>query len=350
MQVTDMQMTSMQIINNQLSIIHSANRAAWPTDWNALFGRKALLLIEIGFGNGRFLTDLAQKRPFANILGIEIANPSLIRGARKLKGAAVNNVRLTQADAKYILWALCRPQTISEIYINFPDPWRREKHYHRRLISDQFLELAASRMITGGRLNIATDHADYAEWITKRLERTPYFHSRHTATFVTGEKYRISTKYEQQAVDVGRVCHYYHWERGETAVVSTFPPPQEFPMPHAIIQTPLSPQEIGQRFTQKIETADDAHSVRATFLDAYHSYRYDSLLIETFVHDPLVQQHIAFAVRRRDDGSSVIKLHDIGFPRPTLGVKFAVGQLAKWVMGLHPEGEIVRSNLGTEIV
>ncbi len=342
----------MKIINYQLPtinsspIFHSSNRAEWPTDWDTVFGRKSPFVIEIGFGNGRFITELARKRPSANILGIEIANPSLVRGARKLRAAQVNNVRLTQADAKYILWALCRPQTISELYINFPDPWRREKHYHRRLISDQFLELAASRMIAGGQLNIATDHADYAQWINERLERTPYFHSRRSTTFVTGDAYRINTKYEQQAVDVGRICHYYHWERGERETTSSFASPQEFHMPHAIIQTPLSPPQIGERFTEKIETAVADQDIRATFLDAYHSYRYDSLLVETFVHDPLVQQHIAFAVRQRDDGSCVVKLHDIGFPRPTLGVKFAVGQLTKWILSLHPDGKLIHSNLG----
>ncbi len=322
-----------------------ANRAAWPTDWDALFGRSAPLIIEIGFGGGHFLVDLAGKRPLANILGIEIANPSIVRGKRKVKVAGVQNVRLTQADAKYVLWALCPPKSISELFINFPDPWRKERHYHRRIISDNFLALAASRLVDGGRLNIATDHADYALWITERLERTPYFRSRHASTFVTGDGYRINTKYERQAIEVGRVCHYYHWERNET-IAAPFDPPKEYPMPHVILNTPLSLTEIGERFTDKIETADAKTAVRATFLDILHSTRYDAMLVETFVHDALIQQHVALAVRRRDDGDSIVSLHEIGFPRPTLGVKFGIGQLAKWIVGLHPDGVIKSDNLG----
>ena len=322
-----------------------ANRAAWPTNWDALFERSAPLIIEIGFGGGHFLVDLAEKRPFVNILGIEIANPSIVRGKRKVKVAGVQNVRLTQADAKYVLWALCQPKSISELFINFPDPWRKERHYHRRIISDDFLALAASRLVDGGRLNIATDHADYAVWITERLERTPYFNSRHASTFVTGDAHRIHTKYEKQAIEVGRTCHYYHWQRNETAAPS-FATPEEYPMPHVILNTPLSLQAIAEQFPDKIETNDAETAVRATFLDIFHSHHYDALLVETFIHDALIQQHVALAIRRRDDGDSIISLHEIGFPRPTLGVKFGIGQLAKWVIGLHPDGVIKTDNLG----
>ena len=63
---------------------------------------------------------------------------------------------------------------------------------------------------------------------------------------------------------------------------------------------------VGAKFTDKIETADAEPAVRATFLDILHSRRYDAMLVETFVHDALIQQHVALAVRRRDDGDTIV--------------------------------------------
>ena len=76
----------------------------WPVDWPALFGREAPLLVEIGFGGGHFLVDLARRRPEANIIGVEISLPAIRRAQRKLQQAAAAHVRLLPVDARELLW------------------------------------------------------------------------------------------------------------------------------------------------------------------------------------------------------------------------------------------------------
>ena len=192
-----------------------STRMEWPTEWTAVFERKAPLIMEIGFGGADFLVDLAQRRLDANIVGVELSLPSLKKAEKKIRAAGLEHVRVIAGDAEQVVWALCQPESLSEVYINFPDPWPKERHHYRRLISDEFLHMLATRMPIGANLDIATDHADYAAWITERLERTPYFNSRLSSTYVNEDPERIISKYEQKGFDEGRIGHYFKWQRNE---------------------------------------------------------------------------------------------------------------------------------------
>ncbi len=325
------------------SFVLADRQLAWPTDWTAVFGREAPLLIEIGFGGGHFLLDLAQKRPSGNIIGVEISVPSLRRGERKIKNAGLSNVRIMQCDAQYLLQALCAPASIDEVYINFPDPWRKAAHYHRRLVQDEFLALLATRMKPGGLLDIATDHAAYAEWITERLERTSYFQSRLPTTFINEDPARLQTKYELRGLAKGHICHYYKWQRNDTAVSQTYPIPKEFAMPHAIINIPMSLPEIEARFAQQ-QASEGNINIR--FLEAFLAQDGLTLLVDTYISEEPMPQRLGVLVRQREAGEVVVRLHEIGFPRSTAGIQVAIKSLADWVVSLHPEAEIVRHNLG----
>ncbi|MCA9919449.1 MAG: tRNA (guanosine(46)-N7)-methyltransferase TrmB [Anaerolineales bacterium] len=314
----------------------------WPTSWADIFGREAPLLIEIGFGSGHFLVDLAQKRPSTNLLGVEISLPALDKAQRKVKTLGLTNVRLLQSDARYLLQALCPPESVAEVYINFPDPWPKARQLHRRLISVAFLHLLATRMVPGGLLDIATDHADYALAITEALESTPYFQSRQATTFVTEDNERLRTKYEQIGLDEGRTCHYYKFARVATAVPQTYPIPKEFPMPHAVLQSPLGLDEIEAGYGRFQFSHDDCH---INFMEMFRAKEDSSLFVETYIKEEPVAQRLGLVIRQREPGNFVISLHELGFPRPTRGVQLAIGQLATWLVGLNDETQILHHNL-----
>lgn len=314
----------------------------WPTDWNALFGRSAPLLVEIGFGNGQFLIELARRLPSANVLGLEISLPSLRKAEKKMKTAGLVNGRVLQADAQLFLWALCAPQTISETYINFPDPWPKDRQLHRRLINERFLHLLATRMVPGGILDIATDHADYQTAVVEALSATPYFHSRLDTIYISQDNERIRTKYEQKALDESRTCHYYKWQRNNTAAPNLFPTPSELPMPHAVLQSPLSLRQISEQFAPFQASANDTH---VNLMEAYQSPRDGTVLVEVYVVEEPLKQRVGLAIRQREDGTMVIGLHEIGFPRPTPGIQLAVKQLTDWVLSLHPDTVLLHHNL-----
>jgi tRNA (guanine-N7-)-methyltransferase len=305
------------------------------------------MLVEIGFGGGHFLIDWAKQRPDANILGLEISLPSLRKGESKIRNAGLDNVRVVQGGGQLVLQALFAPNSISEVFINFPDPWRKERHYHRRLISDEFLHLLATRLVPGGLLDIATDHPDYAPWITERMERTPYFDSRLPTTFVTEDNERLRTKYELLALEAGRTCHYFKWRRNRETAVNIFPIPEELPMPHVIMTSPLSLNEIGQRFEPQRATAGDTH---INLLEMFQSFYDQKLLIETYIKESPLTQRIGLSITQRQTGELVVGLHDVGFPRPTRGIQQAIAHLAQWVLSLHPDSAIVTSNIADEFL
>ncbi len=327
-------------------LLHST-RLPWPTPWQEIFGREAPLLVEIGFGGGHFLVELGKKRPDCNVLGIEISLPSLRRGEKKIETAALSNARVVQGNAQVGLQALCQPDSVAELYINFPDPWPKAAHQRRRLINDDFLHLAATRMPTGGLLEIATDHAEYAAVISQVLERNLYFENRLPSTFTTQDDQRLRTKYEMIAIEQGRTCHYFKWRRNDKPAPNRFLVPKEFPMPHVIIRSPMSMREIGQNFKSMNEVRDNT---LIKLMEVFQSYGDQTLLVETYVNESPLSQRVGLTIRQRRTGEFVVGLHEIGFPRPTAGIQLAIKRLADWVVGLSPDSEILQSNLKIDAV
>lgn len=321
---------------------YSVDQLPWPVDWVAEFGREGPLLMEIGFGSGQFLVGLARRRPEANILGVEISLPSLRNAARKIERLELGNVRLLHASAQAALTLLCRPESLDDVTINYPDPWPKKAHTARRLISEAFLELLASRQRCGAHLDISTDHAAYAEAIHECLDRTPYYASRRPTPYTHDPSDRVGTKYEQLALKEGRTCAYFRWLRNDTLVHTQYEIPKEQPMPHVVLRTPAGVTDIAQRFEPRYRNSDVA---AVKFLDVYKSLDERKLLVDTFIDEDPLKQHICLAVRQRSSGDLIVELQDVGFPRPTAGVHQAIRHLADWIIEQFPATVVAHSNL-----
>lgn len=324
---------------------YKVEQLSWPADWSAIFGREGPLLMEIGFGSGLFLVDMARRNPKANIIGLEIALPSIRNAAEKVARGGLTNVRLFQASAESTLQALCVPDSVAGVVINFPDPWPKKNHRDRRLIDDEFLCLLASRMFAGARLEIATDHVDYAGQITAVLQRSPHFESDLDVAFTRVDEGRVQTKYQQVALAEGRVPYFYKWRRNEVPAEDHFPIPKELPMPHVIIRLPADTSEIGRHFRPAVV---EQESTYIRFVEAFQSFHDGKLLIETYINEGPILQRIGLEIRARATGEIVIGLAEIGFPRPTRGVHLAIAALVQWLRREFPSLVVVQSNLQGE--
>lgn len=314
----------------------------WPADWPALFGRPGPLVVEIGFGSGLFLVDLARRQPAANVLGLEISVPALRRAARKIERGGLNNVRLVQADAPSALQALFEPESVEAVYINFPDPWPKDDHRDRRLIDGDFLHLLATRLRPGGALDVATDHDDYAAQIADALSGSPWFESRLDAPFVFEDAGRVETKYERVARAEGRRPRYFKWRRNAAPAENIFPFPEELPMPHVVLRLPGEPAEIGRRFRP---ATIESESVIVRYVGVYQSLRHDTLLIEAYINEGPIRQRVGLEARARPSGEIVISLAEIGFPRATPGVHLAIRHLVDWLREEFPSLVVVQTTL-----
>ncbi len=133
-----------------------------PLDSVALFGRAAPLILEIGSGMGESTAAMAKVRPEANVLAVEVYRPGVAQTLHHLARARVGNVRLLRADAVTVLQELIAPGQLAEVWLFFPDPWPKTRHLKRRLVTPEFVELAAGRLAKGGTLRMATDWEPYA--------------------------------------------------------------------------------------------------------------------------------------------------------------------------------------------
>ena len=318
----------------------------WPTDWAALFGAERRLIVEIGFGHGEFLLDLARKTPYANVIGLEIANRSLLRVERKIEQAGLRNVRVIHAMAETALAHLFAPASIQQIHINFPDPWFKKDHSHRRLMQRDTLDAIVSRMTADGELYLATDILAYAEMAHELLAHTSGLDNQQTDAWVTEVAGRVVSKYEATARREGRTCYYLAYRRNRQPAPD-IPVFKELTMPHIVFSSPLTLSEIAQRFEplQHSEGGINVHLMKS-FLGR------ESLLIETHVGEPTITQHVALLLIERPQPDTVgateytIQLGTIGQPRATPGVHRAVRLLGDWVLGLHPDNRVIKEKVG----
>ena len=132
-------------------------------DFSAAFGRRAPVVLEVGFGNGNVLAALAAQQPQNNYLGIEVHRPGVGHLLRRLHGESLANVRVLCVDAKEVLARNIPDASLAAVYLLFPDPWPKQRHHKRRLVQPEFIELVRRKLKLGGVLHLATDWQDYAE-------------------------------------------------------------------------------------------------------------------------------------------------------------------------------------------
>jgi tRNA (guanine-N7-)-methyltransferase len=126
------------------------------------FGRVAPLVVEIGSGTGDAVIQGALASPGTNFLAVEVYRPGLAVTVAKIVRHGLTNVRLVHADAMQVLEHMLGPGSAAEIWVFFADPWHKNRHHKRRLVTPEFAELTASRLAPGGTLRLATDWVDYA--------------------------------------------------------------------------------------------------------------------------------------------------------------------------------------------
>ncbi len=136
-----------------------------PLDLEALYGRDAPLVVEIGFGNGDTLVQLAAEHPDKNFLGIEVHEPGVGHCLIAAREAGIENLRILSHDAVEVLEHQLGASTVTRLNLYFPDPWPKKRHHKRRILQPTFLALVHSRLVEYGRFHIATDWANYAEHI-----------------------------------------------------------------------------------------------------------------------------------------------------------------------------------------
>ncbi len=193
----------------------------------ALFEQPGPLALEIGCGIGDFMVQLAADRPETNFLAIDIYNKGCIKTCRKIEAEGLDNVRVARMEARHLLLNYCEAESLSAIYINCPDPWPKKRHRDRRLVNDEFLDLARFALQPGGELYFSTDFADYAEQVAETLAGRSDFVNRQASPFTLDLPGYPVSKYMRRFLDLGQPIHYLHYRKPEG--IASLPRPAALP-------------------------------------------------------------------------------------------------------------------------
>jgi tRNA (guanine-N7-)-methyltransferase len=142
---------------------------------DVLFGRRAPVVLEIGFGNGETLVQQAQNSPEQNFIGIEVHEPGVGHCLLKAQDVGIKNLKLISHDAIEVLREQIPSGSLQRVNLYFPDPWPKKRHHKRRIVQPDFLALIHDRQTENGALHIATDWANYAEHIDDVLGESELF-------------------------------------------------------------------------------------------------------------------------------------------------------------------------------
>jgi tRNA (guanine-N7-)-methyltransferase len=175
-------------------------------DLDAVFGRAAPKILEIGFGMGETTADIAAAHPENDYLGIEVHTPGVGSLLKAIEARELTNLRLIQHDAVEVVRDMIAKDSLAGVHIFFPDPWPKKRHHKRRLIQPELTRLLAERLRPGGYLHCATDWQNYAEQIVAVLAAEPLLENTADALaggFAPRPAYRPLTKFESRGLRLG---------------------------------------------------------------------------------------------------------------------------------------------------
>ncbi len=187
-------------------VIH--NETEHKGNWHALFGNDNPIHIEIGMGKGKFIMELARQNPDINYIGIEKYSSVLLRALEKQEEEKLPNIYFIRMDAEYIT-DVFDLQEVSRIYLNFSDPWPKDRHAKRRLTSRQFLNRYDRILQKEGHVIFKTDNRPLFDFSLEEVEAagwklSMYTYDLHHSQYLEGN---VMTEYESRFVELGNpIC------------------------------------------------------------------------------------------------------------------------------------------------
>lgn len=173
-------------------------------DLNQLFGRDAPKVLEIGFGNGATLAQMAAEQPEQDFLGVEVHRPGVGQLLKAIDQQGLTNLRVACTDAVELLNHRIADNALDRVQLYFPDPWHKKRHHKRRIIQPKFVDILASKIKPGGHLHMATDWQHYAEQMLEDLSNSDKFINCADSTgYIPRPGYRPLTKFEQRGHKLG---------------------------------------------------------------------------------------------------------------------------------------------------
>ena len=183
-------------------------------DWQSQFGNNHPLKLEIGFGMGDFLIAMALRESQSNFVGIDFSQNGIQKLLAQIQARKLKNIRVVYGDVREKIPLLFQDGELDTVYINFPDPWPRKRHFKRRLIKPAVVKLVAIKLAPAGNIYLATDSEPYALEMLEYLNAEPLLQNMNRESGCFAERDHLpKTKYEKSFIYAGDKIHYLEYFR-----------------------------------------------------------------------------------------------------------------------------------------
>jgi len=165
-----------------------------------IFDNDQPVILEIGFGNGDSLAQMAAENPGKNYLGIEVHRPGVGHLLIEIQQRDLKNLRIISHDAVEVLQNCLPDNSLAGVQLFFPDPWHKKRHHKRRIVQQDFLDMLSRVLQSDGFFHAATDWPNYAEFISQQIMQNPHFQLTDPHDFADK---RPTTKFENRGLKLG---------------------------------------------------------------------------------------------------------------------------------------------------
>lgn len=200
---------SRDVIAKSNLVIHEPEKE--KGNWSRIFGNHYPIHIEVGMGKGKFIYEMAGLHPEINYIGIEKYSSVLLRAIQKMEEKPLNNLRFIRMDAEGIAEVFAKDE-VDRIYLNFSDPWPKDRHAKRRLPSREFLARYDKFLKKDGVLEFKTDNRDLFDFAIEELPEAGWRAEKVTYDLHHDEEMaegNIMTEYEERFSSMGNpICKY----------------------------------------------------------------------------------------------------------------------------------------------
>lgn len=187
-----------------------------PVDFDHVFGRSAPRTLEIGFGMGHSLLEMAAASPEQDFIGVEVHRPGVGALLNGVLTQGLSNLRVYDCDAIEVLKRCIADASLDRLLLFFPDPWHKSRHHKRRIVQPAFAELVRTKLKPGGVLHMATDWEPYADYMLEVMSVAPgYRNQASDGRWVERPSERPVTKFERRGERLGHGVWDLKFERAD---------------------------------------------------------------------------------------------------------------------------------------
>jgi tRNA (guanine-N7-)-methyltransferase len=166
-----------------------------------IFPISKAVIMEIGTGMGEATAEIARTFPENGYFALEVHRPGIGSLLARINEFELTNVRLINEDARKVMEERMDDKCLDAIHLYFPDPWHKKKHWKRRIVQKEFLDLVFRKLKVGGHIHIATDWVPYAEWSQNLFAEDPRF----TGGVIPKPDFRPLTRFEGKGIGKGHI-------------------------------------------------------------------------------------------------------------------------------------------------